>query len=167
MRKLAFVAGALALVSMSGVAAADGSRGGPVYAPAAYNWSGVYFGAHIGGGWGDVDIRETSSLTIGGGVPLVQSHDTSGWLGGVQLGAMKQFGTLVVGASLRGVFEFWQEWLVGSVTNLMLFDLRNLFFRSLIHLDVDQFGEQGSGELMSRFTNDMESLGLGIKTLFG
>jgi outer membrane immunogenic protein len=104
MRKLAFVAGALALVSMSGVAAADGSRGGPVYAPAAYNWSGVYFGAHIGGGWGDVDIRETSSLTIGGGVPLVQSHDTSGWLGGVQLGAMKQFGSFVVGTefSLSG-----------------------------------------------------------------
>ena len=106
MRKLAFVAGALALVSMSGVAAADGSRGGPVYAPAAYNWSGVYFGAHIGGGWGDVDIRETASLTIGG-VPLLsgtQSHDTSGWLGGVQLGAMKQFGTLVVGTefSLSG-----------------------------------------------------------------
>jgi len=104
MRKLAFVAGALALVGMSGVAAADGSRGGPVYAPAAYNWSGVYFGAHIGGGWGDVDIRETSSLTIGGGVPLVQSHDTSGWVGGVPLGAMKQFGTLVVGTefSLSG-----------------------------------------------------------------
>ena len=79
---IAFVAGALALMSMSGIAAADGSRGGPVYAPAAYSWSGVYFGAHIGGGRGDVDIRETASLTIGG-VPILsgaQSHDTSGWL---------------------------------------------------------------------------------------
>jgi outer membrane immunogenic protein len=106
MRKIAFVAGAVALVGMCGIAAADGSRGGPVYAPAAYNWSGVYFGAHIGGGWGDVDIRETASLTIGG-VPILsgtQSHDTSGWLGGVQLGAMKQFGSFVVGTefSLSG-----------------------------------------------------------------
>jgi outer membrane immunogenic protein len=106
MRKIVFVAGALALVSMSGIAAADGSRGGPAYAPTAYNWSGVYFGAHIGGGWGDVDIKETASLTIGG-VPVLsgtQSHDTSGWLGGVQLGAMKQFGSIVVGTefSLSG-----------------------------------------------------------------
>ncbi len=102
MRKMVFVAGALALVGMSGIAAADGSRGRPTYAPAAYNWSGVYFGAHIGGGWGDVDIRETLSLTIVGApiAPLTQSHDTSGWLGGVQLGAMKQFGSFVVGTEL-------------------------------------------------------------------
>src|SRR5262249_13465179 len=75
--------------------------------------------------------------------------------------------TLVLAVGLRGVFEFWQEALVGSVVNLTLFDLRSLFFRNVIHLDVDQFGDQGSTELMSRFTNDMESLGLGVKTLFG
>jgi ATP-binding cassette subfamily B protein/subfamily B ATP-binding cassette protein MsbA len=77
------------------------------------------------------------------------------------------FGALVVGVAIRGVFEFWQESLVGSVTNRTLFDIRNVFFRNVIHLDVSQFGEQGSGELTARFTNDMESLGLGIKTLFG
>lgn len=77
------------------------------------------------------------------------------------------FGTLIIGVAIRGVFEFWQESLVGSVTNLILFDLRNRFFRQAIHLDVQQFGQQGTGELMSRFTNDMDSLGLGIKTLFG
>jgi outer membrane immunogenic protein len=106
MRHIVFVAGALALASMSGVAVADGSRGGPSYAPAAYNWSGVYLGAHVGGGWGDVDIRETASLAFGGTPFLAgtQSHDTSGWLGGVHLGAMKQFGSFVIGTefSLSG-----------------------------------------------------------------
>ncbi len=84
------------------------------------------------------------------------------------------FGTLasVIGLVFLGVvvkcfFEFLQESLVGSVVNLSLFDLRNRFYRNVIHLDVDQFSDAGSSELMARFTNDMESLGNGIKTLFG
>src|SRR5579875_1292878 len=74
---------------------------------------------------------------------------------------------VVIGSVIKCFFEFVQESLVGSVVNLSLFDLRNRFYRNAIHLDVDQFGEQGSSELMARFTNDMESLGAGIKTLFG
>ena len=74
---------------------------------------------------------------------------------------------VVIGIIIKCFFEFAQESLVGSVVNLSLFDLRNRFYRNAIHLDVDQFGEQGSSELMARFTNDMESLGAGIKTLFG
>lgn len=77
------------------------------------------------------------------------------------------FGALIVGVAFRGLFEFFQDSLVGHVVNSVLFDLRALFFRRVIRLDVQQFGDQGSTELMSRFTNDMESLGLGVKTLFG
>jgi ATP-binding cassette subfamily B protein/subfamily B ATP-binding cassette protein MsbA len=74
---------------------------------------------------------------------------------------------VVIGVAVKCFFEFAQESLVGSVVNLSLFDLRNRFYRNAIHLDVDQFGEQGTSELMARFTNDMESLGAGLKTLFG
>jgi ATP-binding cassette subfamily B protein/subfamily B ATP-binding cassette protein MsbA len=74
---------------------------------------------------------------------------------------------VVVGVAVKGFFEFWQESLVGSVVNLSLFDLRNRFFRNVIHLDVANFGEQGTHELMARFTNDMETLATGTKTLFG
>jgi ATP-binding cassette subfamily B protein/subfamily B ATP-binding cassette protein MsbA len=74
---------------------------------------------------------------------------------------------VVVGVAVKCIFEFCQESLVGSVVNLALFDLRNRFYRNAIHLDVDQFGEHGASELMARFTNDMESLGNGLKTLFG
>ncbi len=76
-------------------------------------------------------------------------------------------GLVVVGVAVKCFFEFAQESLVGSIVNLTLFDLRNRFYRNAIHLDVDQFGEQGSSELMARFTNDVESLGAGTKTLFG
>jgi outer membrane immunogenic protein len=108
MRKVAFVAGVAALLGMSSIAAADGYRRDAIrYAPvSAYSWSGVYFGIHGGYGWGDADIKEDLFLAVAG-VPLIaatQNHDTNGWLGGVQLGAMKQFGQLVVGAefSLSG-----------------------------------------------------------------
>jgi ATP-binding cassette subfamily B protein/subfamily B ATP-binding cassette protein MsbA len=76
-------------------------------------------------------------------------------------------GFVVVGILLKVIFDFSQEALVGSVVNLTLYDLRNRFYRNAIHLDVEQFREAGTSELMARFTNDMESLGTGIKTLFG
>jgi ATP-binding cassette subfamily B protein/subfamily B ATP-binding cassette protein MsbA len=76
-------------------------------------------------------------------------------------------GLVVVGVAVKCVFEFGQESLVGSVVNLSLFDLRNRFFRNVLRLDVEQFGEQGSAELTARCTNDMESLGAGVKMLLG
>jgi ATP-binding cassette subfamily B protein/subfamily B ATP-binding cassette protein MsbA len=77
------------------------------------------------------------------------------------------FAGVVAGVALRGVFEFSQDTLVGSVVNRVLYDMRNKFYRNVLHLDVDQFGEQGTGEMMARFTNDMEMVGSGLKTLFG
>jgi len=49
----------------------------------------------------------------------------------------------------------------------MLFDLRNKFYRRAIHLDAHHFSESGTSEMMARFTNDMELLGTGQKTLLG
>src|SRR5262245_24922109 len=76
-------------------------------------------------------------------------------------------GLVLVAVVLKGLFEFFQETLVGSVVNSSLYDLRNRFYRRVIHLDVANFSEQGTHELMARFTNDMELLGTGKKTLFG
>lgn len=73
---------------------------------------------------------------------------------------------VVVAMAVKGIFEFLQETLVASVVNKSLFDLRNRFYRNSIHLDVNQFNEEGTGELMARFTNDVEMLGTGQKTLF-
>lgn len=76
-------------------------------------------------------------------------------------------GLVMAGMLIKCFFEFVQEFLVGSVVNLTLFDLRNRFYRNVIHLDVGQFGEQGTSELMARFTNDMEAVAAGLKMLFG
>jgi len=76
-------------------------------------------------------------------------------------------GLIVLAVAIKGFFEFWQETLVGSVVNLTLLDLRNRFYRNAIRLDVNHFSEDGTHDLMARFTNDTETLGGGIKTLFG
>ena len=76
-------------------------------------------------------------------------------------------GLVVLAMILKGIFEFCQESLVGSVVNKSLYDMRNLFFRKVLHLDVNHFSQSGTHELMARFTNDVEMLGTGIKTLFG
>jgi outer membrane immunogenic protein len=101
MRKAGLIAGVVGLVGMSGIAVADGYRQPVGYAPAySYNWSGVYFGSHIGGGWADVNLSE--SLFVAPVVaPATQSFTASGWIGGVHLGAMKQFGSLVTGVELN------------------------------------------------------------------
>jgi ATP-binding cassette subfamily B protein/subfamily B ATP-binding cassette protein MsbA len=74
---------------------------------------------------------------------------------------------VVASVALKGIFEFSQETLVGSVVNLSLFDLRNRFYRNVVHLDLGQFNDQGTSELMARFTNDMELVGNGQKVIFG
>lgn len=74
---------------------------------------------------------------------------------------------VTVGVGLKGVFDFGQEMLVGSVINRTLFDLRNRLFRSLVHQDTKQLAEAGTSEVMSRLTNDVEQLGQGMKTLYG
>jgi ATP-binding cassette subfamily B protein/subfamily B ATP-binding cassette protein MsbA len=76
-------------------------------------------------------------------------------------------GLVVLAIAIRGVFEFLQESLVGGVVGLVLFDIRNLFFCRAIRMDVARFGEHGTHELMSRFTNDVETMGTGLKTLYG
>jgi ATP-binding cassette, subfamily B, bacterial MsbA len=76
-------------------------------------------------------------------------------------------GLVVLAVAIKGFFEFWQESLVGSVVNMVLYDIRNRFFRTALNLDVQSFSNEGSHELMSRFTNDMELLGGGLKTIFG
>jgi subfamily B ATP-binding cassette protein MsbA len=74
---------------------------------------------------------------------------------------------VVASVAIKGLFEFAQESLVGSVVNLSLFDLRNRFYRNVVHHDLGQFNDQGTSELMARFTNDMELVGAGQKVIFG
>jgi ATP-binding cassette, subfamily B, bacterial MsbA len=72
---------------------------------------------------------------------------------------------VMLGVALKGFFMFLQEVLVADVMQLTLLDIRNKFFRRTINLDLASFSDQGSSELMARFTNDMDSFGQGLNTL--
>ena len=76
-------------------------------------------------------------------------------------------GGILLAVALKGVFEFWQEVLVGGVVNRTIFDLRNRFYRLAIHQDVRQVQQTGTAELMARVTNDLEQVGTGMKVLCG
>ena len=80
---------------------------------------------------------------------------------------MAVLGIVVIAVMIRGFFEFWQESLTGSVVNRSQFDIRNRFFRRAIRLDVSHFGEAGSHELMTRFTQDTDLVGMGMRTTLG
>ncbi len=75
-------------------------------------------------------------------------------------------GLVMTGIAIKGCFLFLQEVFVADVMQLSLFDIRNHFYRRTMALDVSSFGDQGSAELISRFTNDMDSVGQGLNTLF-
>jgi ABC-type multidrug transport system fused ATPase/permease subunit len=70
------------------------------------------------------------------------------------------------GVALKGVFLFLQEVFVADVMQLTLFDIRNHFYRRTMALDLSSFGDQGTSELISRFTNDMDSVAMGLNTLY-
>ena len=63
-----------------------------------FTWSGAYVGVHGGGGSGDLSFSDTVPV-----FPVETFRDSleaSGAVGGVQLGANKQFGSWVVGGEL-------------------------------------------------------------------
>lgn len=67
-----------------------------------FSWSGAYGGVHLGGGWGNANIKERLP-DLGGVLPssISSEHDVDGVIGGVHLGMNKQFGHIVVGAEVR------------------------------------------------------------------
>jgi outer membrane immunogenic protein len=95
----------------------------PVYtkapaATAAYDWSGVYIGGHIGGGWSTTGFQDPTAGTAvsafddgfaPGGLSGTNAN-TSGFLGGGQIGWMYQIARLVVGGDL----DFSKTSLTGS-----------------------------------------------------
>jgi outer membrane immunogenic protein len=71
-----------------------------------YSWTGFYIGANIGGGWGDRNVNYAANdlvslglFTALAGAPPPVSIDTSGVLGGLQVGYNWQMGpSWVIGA---------------------------------------------------------------------
>jgi outer membrane immunogenic protein len=64
-----------------------------------YDWSGAYIGGVIGGAWGRSEVSDPGLGIVGTllNVPVIQTTDSSGFIGGVEGGLRYQLGKLVVG----------------------------------------------------------------------
>jgi len=100
MKKFLLTGVALAALACGPALAADlpARRAMPVKAPPPvatyYDWSGIYIGAHVGGGWSE------KCFTFAGASD--GCHDADGWLAGGQIGFNYQVGQFVFGAEFSG-----------------------------------------------------------------
>src|SRR5215470_18484464 len=80
---------AVMLTSVSAVSEAADAPGGPAYRPPPpplfYNWTGLYVGVHVGGGWADLGIGDTGSGFIGGGQVGYNYQISPQWVVGVEV----------------------------------------------------------------------------------
>jgi outer membrane immunogenic protein len=104
---------AVAVLAFAGSAqAADLYVKAPAPAPAYYDWSGIYVGANVGYGWGDMGWRSSLDTDIATAGESFSTHP-SGALAGGQIGINKQFGWWVFGAEFTGDWLDLKQGVVG------------------------------------------------------
>lgn len=76
-------------------------------------------------------------------------------------------GLLLAGTVIKSLFFVFHQILVARLSQHVTFELRKQFYRRTLRLDLATFGNEGTSELMSRFTYDMESMSYGMNDFFG
>jgi ATP-binding cassette subfamily B protein/subfamily B ATP-binding cassette protein MsbA len=76
-------------------------------------------------------------------------------------------GLFLAGTFIKDVFLIINSILVARMAQFAAFDLRKLFYRRTLRLDLATFNDEGTSDLLSRFTNDMNQVAAGLETLFG
>jgi subfamily B ATP-binding cassette protein MsbA len=76
-------------------------------------------------------------------------------------------GILLVLTMIKLLCMYCEEMLIGSVVQLTVMRVRKACFRRVLGLDYQTVKLQGTSELMSRFTYDIEALGSGLGLLGG
>lgn len=74
---------------------------------------------------------------------------------------------LVVGTAIKVIALSINLLLVQYVSEKTAVDLRAIFFRKALRLDLDSFGENGSADLTARLTNDISLAASGVTVLIG
>jgi len=98
---VSLLAVAFSLGVVQAASAADMPTKGPVYkgpAPVvAYDWSGIYVGGQVGGGWSHTTVTNVAGIHFFNFIGDSRSMDDSAFLGGLFVGAQQQFGSFVIG----------------------------------------------------------------------
>lgn len=76
-------------------------------------------------------------------------------------------GFLLLGTIVKDLFLIGNNVLAARLAQLSTFKLRKLFYRRTLKMNLATFTGEGTSDLMSRFTHDMEHVAVGVETLFG
>ncbi len=76
-------------------------------------------------------------------------------------------GFLAVLTFVRGTAAFFQRFLAGMLSARVGINIANELYDHTLHLSVDSYTRQGTADPITRFTVDIDSLRLGVATLFG
>jgi ATP-binding cassette, subfamily B, bacterial MsbA len=74
---------------------------------------------------------------------------------------------MLVATVVKDAFMTTGSVLADRLAQLATFDLRKRFFRRTLRMDLAVFNEQGTSDLLSRFTGDVDGVAGGVQTLFG
>ena len=74
---------------------------------------------------------------------------------------------LFTGTVLKSIFRIAGTFFMSRLGQLTDFELRKEFYRRTLQLDLATFRQTSPGDLMNRFTNEVASISLGIKNVFG
>ncbi len=76
-------------------------------------------------------------------------------------------GLLLASTALKSAFVIANSILVTRLAQLGTYELRKLFFRRTLRLDVGTFDADGVTDLTARFTHDCQAVAMGLKALLG
>lgn len=76
-------------------------------------------------------------------------------------------GLLMVGTVVKSAFLVAHTILVSRQAELVTFELRKVFYRRTLRMDLATFTSEGTSDLVARFTNDMRNINDGVSILFG
>lgn len=97
---LAAVLASPAMAADMGAAMPYKARSSPIIEQVAYNWTGNYFGIHVGGVGGNFSFSPSASPALGGASTLfgdTSSNGNGALIAGFQVGRNWQFGSWVLG----------------------------------------------------------------------
>ncbi|QEG37542.1 ABC transporter ATP-binding protein [Bythopirellula goksoeyrii] len=90
------------------------------------------------------------------------------WLPSTPFGTLMAICLLIVASTLiKGWLRIINSLLVAKLSHLTLLELRRQFYRRTLRLDLGTLRQTSNGDLMTRFTTDMEWVCLGTQALYG
>lgn len=130
------------------------------------------------------ELRSNASATSGESIDRLQirrdrQHQRAHWYAAAKpyvdaYAPETPFGTLlailsflIIGTGLKLIALIANMMWVQYVAGRTAVDLREIFFRKALRLDLDAFGENGSSDLTARLTNDVALVTAGLSNLLG